>query len=190
MPEIGFEILHLPDFRGMMAAIHSLEGIQPDFAPLASELERVFTSENEQARIRGEDRFGSYLQEVTNETKKRTGRGPGPPLAPNLNASRTITKYSVQVTAGPEGIRVQSGWSGIPWLRYHADGSGRLPVRDIIGVSDESHMFVLDVIDEWIRLRVDEPVREVMARMYLTQEQAQAVGRFGTWTGTTSTMAG
>src|SRR5262245_37717854 len=114
MPSTAFEILHLPDFRSVIQACEALGGIQPDFAPLGSELQRIFLAENERARLNGEDRFDSYLQEIAASTRK--GRGPGPPMAPNLGSSRVITRYSVDVMVGPEGIRIRAGWTGIPWL--------------------------------------------------------------------------
>jgi hypothetical protein len=73
--------------------------------------------------------------------------GDGPPLAPRRNESRVFELFEVDVDTTPSRAIVTGGWPGIPWLAFHLPGpehSGRLPVRDIVGVREESDRRVLD----------------------------------------------
>jgi hypothetical protein len=125
-----------------------------DLAPLVPELARILDDENRRARLEGIDIHGGYLVEVRDPLDPRRG-GNGPPLAPRYEASRVIANFFVrEIGAGPGELRVQAGWSGIPFLVAHAAGAGRLPVRDIIGVEPEADRFITDVFDEFVTRRI------------------------------------
>ncbi len=67
----------------------------------------------------------------------------GPPLAPRKQFSRVITNYQVN----PRQISLRAwevvgAWinvlsvKNVPFLRYHFEGAGRLPIRDLRGIRD------------------------------------------------------
>ena len=76
-----------------------------------------------------------------------------PPLTPAYGLSRTRSLFTGRAMPG----HAEFFWrfdpvTGKPWgriLRYHADGAGRLPVRDVIGLSPASLAWVRDQVGVW-----------------------------------------
>lgn len=95
---------------------------------------------------RGLDRFGAALAPLAASTRKHRRSAMGqadptaPPLTPARGASRTRSLFMARIV----GDAIECYWSsyqGQHWgrvLRYHAQGAGRLPMRDVIGLSPES----------------------------------------------------
>lgn len=89
----------------------------------------------------------------------------GPPLAPRGKNSRVITnlytEHQPQHTS-PDGRWVAIGaWrdvvsnTGEPFLRYHFDGEGRLPQRDLRGVRPEGMAEAQAATEEWIMGKIN-----------------------------------
>jgi hypothetical protein len=65
----------------------------------------------------------------------------GPPLAPRRQYSRVITNYHQNARQiGQRTWEVVGAWinvlsrKGVPFLRYHFEGAGHLPIRDLRGI--------------------------------------------------------
>ena len=87
-------------------------------------------------------RIGSGLEHVNNNLTSAEYRLlDGPPLAPRKQFSRVITNYEVKPRQiGARKWEVVGAWinvlsrKGVPFLRYHFEGAGRLPIRDLRGI--------------------------------------------------------
>lgn len=113
------------------------------------EVGRLGAAAKQEDLARGVGVDGRKLRPITEATRKRralfdyspmgTASPKAPPLTPCYSASRTRSLLRWEATA--EGVTF--GWAydihtGRPWgeiLRYHADGGGHLPARDVIGLS-------------------------------------------------------
>jgi hypothetical protein len=143
------------DFTDIQEMLERLANFNLDMKPLGDLIAQQIFEENREARLAGLDKSGGYLIDVSAETLKR--RGPGLPFVPHGDASRVITNLAVEVSpAGNNQIQVRAYWTGIPWLRYHATGTARLPMRDIMGLDPDTERWISDVFSEHIRLRVQE----------------------------------
>jgi hypothetical protein len=148
--------LRWDDFADLQEYLDRLKSLTIDMRPLGDLIAQQLFEENREARLAGLDRFGGPLIDVLPETLRR--RGPGVPLAPKGDASRVISNLSVEVSgAGMNQIQVRAFWTGIPWLRFHVEGVGRLrTVRDILGTSPETDQWISDVFTEYVRQRALE----------------------------------
>lgn len=149
------------DFAGLADEIRRLTDFHLDLAPLGDLIAQQLIAENRLARHTAEDRFGGILPDVTETTRDRRRRDGGdpsaPPFLPHGDGSRVVANFFVRVLpAGEQAIRVESGWTGVPWLAFHAEGAAHLPVRDILGMSPEMDQWISDVFSEYVRLRVAE----------------------------------
>ena len=132
--------------------------------PILKELEQL----NENDRLKGLDRNGKPLPDVTYRPKgtvdkKRSNAAKrpkfsarnnfgnlsssqyrkldGPALAPRRKGSRVISNYVTGMEFKNGQWQVRAGWKDIldtkgrPFLEFHLKGSGRLPKRDIAGLS-------------------------------------------------------
>lgn len=68
----------------------------------------------------------------------------GPPLAPRRQFSRAITNFKTRLESdAPDCRYIEGSWidvvstKGVAFLKYHFNGSGRLPVRDLRGIRPE-----------------------------------------------------
>ena len=87
----------------------------------------------------------------------------GPPLAPRDQFSRVITNLKVTIGGPPNGAPnwyAEGAWDqvvnvkGQPFLKYHFEGSGRLPRRDLRGVRPQGIAKAIDALRNWARLAV------------------------------------
>ena len=83
---------------------------------------------------RGVDRHGRRMRR---RKYRRSDGASGPPLIPHRADSRTWRLLTF--SASPRGVRMWWRASGrVSWttiLTYHAEGAGRLPVRDVMGLA-------------------------------------------------------
>ncbi len=109
----------------------------------------------------GLDRFGRAMTGLSQYTieHRHSDMGPAdphaPPLQPAHGLSRTRSLFTAQPTSALDGVTCW--WSydsitGASWgeiLRYHRDGSGKLPIRDVIGLSPKFLAWVKQKADAW-----------------------------------------
>lgn len=107
----------------------------------------------EKELVEGRDRFGKKLIPISRYTRAHRHSEMGvanyaaPPLTPADDKSRTNAYFDGRGHADHAEFFWRSGWGRI--LHYHRVGarnkwakSGRLPVRDVIGLSPKSHKWV------------------------------------------------
>jgi hypothetical protein len=143
----------------LLGKLRSLEEI--DFAPLMLEWETILREDNEEGAMKGLDGYGVPLAEVTYRpdpnvgTRKPINTTPlpnnnltsshyrsldGPPLAPRGMQSRIVENFFTRSGRDGRDWHTQGGWadvvsvSGIPFLPFHFNGEGNLPVRDLAHV--------------------------------------------------------
>ena len=84
----------------------------------------------------------------------------GPPLAPRDQFSRVITNLKVTIGGPPNGSPnwyAEGAWDevvnvqGQPFLKYHFDGTGRLPRRDLRGVRPQGVAKAVDALRNWAK---------------------------------------
>lgn len=87
----------------------------------------------------------------------------GPPLAPRDQFSRVITNFMSDFDKMPSGVWLATFWwedvvstKGIPFLRYHFNGEGRLPMRDLRGIRPGGRIQLVESATNWARLYVRE----------------------------------
>lgn len=162
--------IRFDDTADLQAFLWNLARLEIDMAPLGRELSRIFQDENRRARLAGVDRDEGPLvdiAEVTRRTRRSASGHADPsayPLVPGGEESRVVANHRVVTDVRPNGLTITAGWVGIPWLRHHIEGAGRLPVRDIAGATPEAIQFVEDVLVEHVRLRVEEAMDPGRAR--------------------------
>jgi len=90
----------------------------------------VFVEGKRSQLLAGVDADGVPFAPLQPSTLRSRTRGPGGPLTPDGDASEIITGYAVTVTPAPEQVRIEAGWPGLPWVRYHQGGTARMARRD------------------------------------------------------------
>jgi hypothetical protein len=132
---------------------------------LTPEVQRIAYDENRKRALAGDDRFGIMMKPIAPATvkwRRRVGKGGGPPLAPDGEGSRSVRTFLVApVTVMPNRLVLMLAWPQMPWLHAHTVGQGRLPVRDIEGLTPDADLFIGEVFDEYVRLRVDEALDDI-----------------------------
>lgn len=109
-----------------------------DLTPLAETISQMMWADRIDAQLRGQDGFGQPLEALAASTLKKR-KGSGWPLSPFDGSSRVVTNYSVEILPiSTTSILLSGTWEGIPWLIYHLEGDGHLPVRDIAHVRPET----------------------------------------------------
>jgi len=118
-------------------------------AAFRREVVRLVLAEKDSELAAGRDRHGLKLARITKWTRehRRSEMGEAdpsaPPLTPAYGLSRTRAYLDGRATQGEAEFFWRSGWGKI--LHYHRIGArnawakrGRLPVRDVIGLSNAS----------------------------------------------------
>lgn len=87
----------------------------------------------------------------------------GPPLAPRGQFSRVVTNLLTDHGRDANGQWYAMGYwdevlsnAGIPFLHYHFQGSGRLPIRDLTGLRPAGREKALEALRNWARLTIRE----------------------------------
>jgi hypothetical protein len=82
----------------------------------------------------------------------------GPPLAPRKANSRVVTNYMVDYDRIRDDVWQATYWwrdvvniKGIPFLRYHFDGTARLPKRDLRGIRPEDRALMARAQASWMK---------------------------------------
>jgi hypothetical protein len=136
------------------------------------EVGRLGAAAKQEELAAGKGVDGRALRRIADSTRKRralfdyspmgTASPNAPPLTPCYSASRTRSLLRWEATA--RGCLF--GWAsdihtGRPWgeiLRYHADGSAHLPVRDVIGLSaGATRKVARQALAWWVRTGVKHP---------------------------------
>lgn len=107
----------------------------------------------------GLDKHGVRLAPIAESTRRhrRSAMGPADPNAPPLQPAHELSRTRSLVDARIVGTKIQVFWKFDPvtnkrWgviLGYHARGAGRLPVRDVFGLSPEAHQRVTQAAFLW-----------------------------------------
>lgn len=150
----------------LLSELKGLRDFRPDLSGLRQPITQTIQEEHRRARLAGLDRFGKPLAPLAPSTLK-TRDGNGPPLAPHEAGSRVVNNFVVNVEPTSNGVRIEAGYVGMPWIRYHAQGAGRLPVRDVIGLQPEAE------------LRVERLVLNEIDNQVLTAMRRRPQGFFG-----------
>jgi hypothetical protein len=148
------------------ARIRGLRSAQSDLGEIMPELERLVRQDNRDGLLAGTDRNGQAFAPLSPQTIKyrRSATGTAdpnaPPLVPARERSRAIANY--QTTSGrlSDGNWVIIGaWrnvlspKGVPFLPFHVEGDGHLPVRDLMGVRPFGRLAVGLALQTWLRER-------------------------------------
>ena len=112
---------------------------------------------NARARYGHYGGFGPHAAGLHNNlTSAEYRRLGGPPLAPRGASSRVITNYKTDYAELRPGYWQATSWwdevvssKGVPFLRYHFDGAGRLPRRDLRGVRPEGMRLATMAAKNW-----------------------------------------
>jgi hypothetical protein len=140
--------------RSPLLTFQVIGGIQPlidyigriadvDLMPLAMQFRTLAIEDNIRRSEAGQDkadvdlvplRGGRTLQPA--EIRRRGGTGP--PLAPRHFDSRIETAYQVEIArlgyyGADKAISIKAGWPGLYWMKYHIEGRGHNPKRDVAG---------------------------------------------------------
>jgi hypothetical protein len=156
---IDFQVRY-DDLRPLEAALGEMADFRPDLTPLVPEIVRILETENRLARLAAEDKAGNPLVDAAPSTIRR--RGPGTVMVPHGDASRLIKNHTVEHDSRMlDRLVFRAVWRGrgkdrVHWIAFHARGAGRLPIRDVMGVTPEGTQFVTDVFHEYVRRRVEE----------------------------------
>ncbi|MDB5350177.1 MAG: hypothetical protein JWN86_1424 [Planctomycetota bacterium] len=110
-----------------------LANLQTDLEAIHSTIVDAIHDANRADRLDGVDKDGIALAPLAASTLK-SRKGTGPPLAEHGPDARVIRNLVVDLEFEPNLMSIRLMWPGCEWLKYHADGSGRLPVRDILGM--------------------------------------------------------
>jgi hypothetical protein len=102
--------------------------------------------------------FGSISEGLFNNLSSSSYRQlDGPSLAPRRQFSRVITNYATRYgQTGPTTWEVIGAWidvlsrKGIPFLRWHFEGAGRLPVRDLRGIREWGRQKIRRALKAWM----------------------------------------
>ena len=105
----------------------------------------VIQRHNRADRLAGRDRDGQPLIPLAASTMKRR-KGLPTPLDEHGEASRAIRNLVVVVEGGPGRVSIRLNWPGAEFLAFQARGAGRLPIRDVLGLSPEAEAEVRAVI--------------------------------------------
>jgi hypothetical protein len=137
-PSIGFrvEVAPPPELASQPASVRQ---------EYWREVLRLALAEKDRELAAGLDRYGMPLRPIAESTRRhrRSAMGPADPSAPPLTPARGLSRTRSLLTgsATADGCRVtwaadpltRSSWARV--LSYHAKGSKRLPVRDVIGLA-------------------------------------------------------
>lgn len=116
---------------------------------------KALTDGNRDDRLRGVDRRGRALTPLKSPRKGQYAGATGPPLAPFGEQSRSIALFFARITRKASGWTLSAGFSGAisrggaEVLGHHAAGAGRLPVRDVFGVSPKTWSTVLGLFRDF-----------------------------------------
>ncbi len=123
------------------------------------------------ANARKGDFLGLQAKNFGNLTTSEYRRLGGPPLAPRDQFSRVITNlYTAYGRTGPVDMQwyAMGYWDevvskkGVPFLRFHFDGTAKLPRRDLRGVRPAGRAKALDAMKAWAK----DLVRQAFGRNY------------------------
>jgi hypothetical protein len=118
------------------------------------EIELEMRRDNERGLLAGQDKDGKPLARLADSTLKKRKPGESPlPLIPRRRSSRVIANYRTTSFQRPDGAWVAIGaWQnllsrkGVPYLPFHLEGRGRLPIRNIAGVRPEGRKNVKAIV--------------------------------------------
>lgn len=134
------------------------------------ELERLAWHDNREGLLAGQDGDGRPLAPLAARTIKyrKSATGPAdphaPPLIPARERSRAIANYRVtHVRRSATSWLILGAWQdvlssrGVPFLPFHAEGAGHLPVRDIFAVRPAGRRKMSAALRDWVRARWSTP---------------------------------
>lgn len=150
--------------------IRRLGAAAADLGPVMPRLEQLAWQDNEQGLLAGQDRDGLPMAPLAARTiryrRSETGRADphAPPLIPARRQSRAIANYRVTSFRKSKGTWVILGaWmnvlskKGVPFLGFHAEGAGHLPVRDIFGVRPAGRSKISAALQAWLMSQWGSP---------------------------------
>lgn len=138
--QIAHSLQRLVDYFGKLS-----DGL--DLMPLAMQFKMIAIEDNMIKSAAGEDKEGV---EIESYAPLRGGRmilpseirargGTGPPLAPKGAGSRVNTAFEVEIArlgyyGDDKAISIKGAWPSLYWMKYHIEGRGRNPRRDVAGI--------------------------------------------------------
>lgn len=150
--------------------VRAMAGAADHAGEVMPELERLMLEDNRDGLLLGQDRDGVPMAPLAARTirYRRSAMGKAdpnaPPLIPARAKSRAISRYRVTSRRRADGQWVMLGaWMDFvtkrdaPILLFHADGSARLPVRDILGVRPAGRARISAALTAWLRSKWSTP---------------------------------
>lgn len=115
-----------------------------DLHPVVEPLRDLFKAGKRAHLLAAEDASGIPYAPPAPATIER--RGPGTVLVPHGDASRLIVGLTVVIDVSPTKLAVFQSWP-YPWVRYHKEGTPRMPRRDPDGFRAEDRVHALQLIE-------------------------------------------
>lgn len=140
------------------AELAALRDFRPDLAGAIPKATAAIQASHQHARAAGLDNRGNPLAPLAASTLKHRD-GTGPALTPHDADSRAVRNFIATAEPTPAGLAIQTGYIAMPWLKYHTQGAGRLPVRDIEGVPAS----VLPTLDGIVAAEADDQLRQILS---------------------------
>ena len=101
---------------------------------------------------RNVDRYGRPRAKLARSTLMREPIR-GPSLIPRgVTRSAIFRKWSAAITVRGGRARLSAGWDNLPWIRYHLDGTDKIPRRDVGGITPRGWRAIRD---RWAKLPAD-----------------------------------
>lgn len=165
------------ELDGLTRITQKVKGLgEIDFVPLMKQWEDILHEDNRAGALAGLDGKGKPLAPVRYRPLASLGRIvftplannnltashyrslDGPPLAPRRENSRIITNF--RTSSGrldDDSWQAVGAWEdvlsvrGLPFLRFHFKGSGRLPKRDLRGVRPSAVKRAREALRDFMR---------------------------------------
>lgn len=119
---------------------------------LAHKIEAILQEQRRKEGTAGIGSDGQTLAPVKESTIRRGRGGDGPPLAPRGESSRSISNFSVAVTADTDGsILITGYWPGIEdWIETHFVDTANRVARNIGGISPETDGLIWEEVGNFV----------------------------------------
>ncbi len=143
-------------FVEVVGLTNGLMNLRIEPRPLEPFLVDAVQEANRVARLGGLDKDGEPLLGLAPSTLKRR-QGDPTPLVEHGSDSRVIRNLVVIVDGEPNRIDMRLTWPGAGWLRYHAEGAGHNPVRDVFGLPPGAGDRIAVILDQ----EIDEQIGRI-----------------------------
>lgn len=120
-----------------------------DLSPLAAPVRDLVSQDNREAIMAGQDCDGHRVADLSPWTIA-TRKGTGPPRAPRGTSSRMVADLVVSVLSGVGRLSYTKSWP-MDWVRFHMDGTRKMPRRDPSGVRPAARAAIHERLAAFVR---------------------------------------